>query len=164
MSKSIAGQEAIDALRLVTSAFEGSEERQGQIDMSHAIAESLASGRSIIVQAGTGTGKSLGYLVPAILSGETAVVATATKALQDQLNTNDLPLLKKHLGVPFTWAVVKGRSNYVCLQRVNERSDKTAQLEFEETSDRVNKEIDELVAWAKKTTTGDCEKVTGAIY
>ena len=159
MSKSIAGQEAIDALRLVTSAFEGSEERQGQIDMSHAIAESLASGRSIIVQAGTGTGKSLGYLVPAILSGETAVVATATKALQDQLNTNDLPLLKKHIGVPFTWAVVKGRSNYVCLQRVNERSDKSAQLEFEETSDRVNKEIEELVQWAKKTTTGDFEEL-----
>jgi ATP-dependent DNA helicase DinG len=159
MSKSIAGQEAIDALRLVTSAFEGSEERQGQIDMSHAIAESLASGRSIIVQAGTGTGKSLGYLVPAILSGETAVVATATKALQDQLNSNDLPLLKKHLGIPFTWAVVKGRSNYVCLQRVNERSDKTAQLEFEETSDRVNKEIDELVTWARKTTTGDFEEL-----
>ncbi len=160
MSGSIAGKEAIDALRQVTSAFEGSEERQGQIDMSHAIAESLASGRSIIVQAGTGTGKSLGYLVPAILSGETAVVATATKALQDQLNTNDLPLLKKHLGIDFTWAVVKGRSNYVCLQRVNERADKTAQLEFEETSDRVTKEIDELVKWAKKTKTGDFEELS----
>jgi ATP-dependent DNA helicase DinG len=159
VSGSLAGKEAIAALRQVTSSFDGAEERQGQIDMSHAIAESLASGRSIIVQAGTGTGKSLGYLVPAILSGETAVVATATKALQDQLNSNDLPLLKKHLGIPFTWAVVKGRSNYACLQRINERADKSAQLEFEETSDRVNKEIDELISWAKKTKTGDFDEL-----
>jgi ATP-dependent DNA helicase DinG len=159
MSGSLAGNEAIAALRQVTSSFDGAEERQGQIDMSHAIAESLASGRSIIVQAGTGTGKSLGYLVPAILSGETAVVATATKALQDQLNSNDLPLLQKYLGIPFTWAVVKGRSNYACLQRINERADKSAQLEFEETSDRVNKEIDELIAWSKKTKTGDFEEL-----
>jgi ATP-dependent DNA helicase DinG len=160
MSGSLAGKEAIAALRQVTSSFDGAEERQGQIDMSHAIAESLASGRSIIVQAGTGTGKSLGYLVPAILSGETAVVATATKALQDQLNSNDLPLLQKHLGIPFTWAVVKGRSNYACLQRINERADKSAQLEFEETSDRVNKEIDELIIWSKKTRTGDFDELT----
>ncbi|CAB4675734.1 unannotated protein [freshwater metagenome] len=160
MSGSLAGKEAIAALRQVTSSFDGAVERQGQIDMSHAIAESLASGRSIIVQAGTGTGKSLGYLVPAILSGETAVVATATKALQDQLNSNDLPLLQKHLGIPFTWAVVKGRSNYACLQRINERADKSAQLEFEETSDRVNKEIDELITWSKKTKTGDFDELT----
>ncbi|MSZ18165.1 MAG: ATP-dependent helicase, partial [Actinobacteria bacterium] len=159
MSGSLAGKEAIAALRQVTSSFDGAEERQGQIDMSHAIAESLASGRSIIVQAGTGTGKSLGYLVPAILTGETAVVATATKALQDQLNSNDLPLLQKHLNIPFTWAVVKGRSNYACLQRINERADKSAQLEFEETSDKVNKEIDELIAWAKKTKTGDFDEL-----
>ena len=159
MSGSLAGKEAIAALRQVTSSFDGAEERQGQIDMSHAIAESLASGRSIIVQAGTGTGKSLGYLVPAILTGETAVVATATKALQDQLNSNDLPLLQKHLDIPFTWAVVKGRSNYACLQRINERADKSAQLEFEETSDKVNKEIDELIAWAKKTKTGDFDEL-----
>ena len=160
MSGSLAGKEAIAALRQVTSSFDGAEERQGQIDMSHAIAESLASGRSIIVQAGTGTGKSLGYLVPAILSGETAVVATATKSLQDQLNSNDLPLLQKHLGIPFTWAVVKGRSNYACLQRINERADKSAQLEFEETSDRINKEIDELITWSKKTKTGDFDELT----
>jgi ATP-dependent DNA helicase DinG len=159
VSGSLAGKEAIAALRQVTSSFDGAEERQGQIDMSHAIAESLASGRSIIVQAGTGTGKSLGYLVPAILTGETAVVATATKALQDQLNSNDLPLLQKHLDIPFTWAVVKGRSNYACLQRINERADKSAQLEFEETSDKVNKEIDELIAWAKKTKTGDFDEL-----
>ncbi|MCE2735701.1 MAG: ATP-dependent DNA helicase [Ilumatobacteraceae bacterium] len=154
-----AGNEAIEALRRVTATFEGSEERQGQIDMSHAIAESLASGRNAIIQAGTGTGKSLGYLVPAILNGKKTVVATATKALQDQLNRNDLPLLQKHLGVDFSWAVVKGRSNYICLQRVRERKDTSGQLEFEETTDRVAKEIDTLVDWAKKTSTGDFEEL-----
>ena len=70
MSRSLAGDASIKALRTVTSSFEGAEERQGQIDMAHAIAETLAAGRSIIVQAGTGTGKSLGYLVPALLNGK----------------------------------------------------------------------------------------------
>lgn len=134
MSGSLAARAAVEALRKVTSSFDGAEERQGQIDMSAAIAESLASGRSIIVQAGTGTGKSLGYLVPALLNGKKTVVATATKTLQDQLHRNDLPLLVQHLGIDFTWAVIKGRSNYVCKQRVNELSDKSAQLEFEELS------------------------------
>ena len=153
------GKDSIAALRRVTATFKDSEERQGQIDMCHAIAESLASGRNTIVQAGTGTGKSLGYLVPAILAGKKTVVATATKALQDQLNRNDLPLLRRHLGVDFEWAVVKGRSNYVCLQRVRERNDKSAQLEFDELSDRVTKEVDAIIEWAKKTPTGDFEEL-----
>ncbi len=153
------GKDSIAALRRVTAEFPGSEERQGQVDMCHAIAESLASGRNTIVQAGTGTGKSLGYLVPAILSGKKTVVATATKALQDQLNRNDLPLLHAHLGIDFDWAVVKGRSNYVCLQRVRERTDKSAQLEFDELSDRVTKEVNDLVEWSKTTSTGDFEEL-----
>lgn len=153
------GNDSIAALRRVTATFAGSEERQGQIDMCHAIAESLASGRNTIVQAGTGTGKSLGYLVPAILAGKKTVVATATKALQDQLNRNDLPLLRDHLGIDFEWSVIKGRSNYVCLQRIRERTDKSAQLEFDELSDRVTKEVEELVEWSKKTATGDFEEL-----
>lgn len=159
MSPSRAGRLTLDALQNVTSAFSGAEERQGQKDMSHAIAESLASGRSIIVQAGTGTGKSLGYLVPAILSEKKTVVATATKALQDQLDKNDLPLLREHLGVDFSWAVVKGRSNYVCRQRVNEYRDKDDQLQFDELRDSVKKEIEELITWAKTSSTGDFEEL-----
>lgn len=153
------GKDSIAALRRVTATFPDSEERQGQVDMCHAIAESLESGRNTIVQAGTGTGKSLGYLVPAILAGKKTVVATATKALQDQLNRNDLPLLRDHLGVEFEWAVIKGRSNYVCLQRIRERKDKSAQLEFDELSDRVTKEVNDLVDWSKTTTTGDFEEL-----
>ena len=154
---SIAGKAALEALRNVTSQFEGAEERQGQMDMSHAIAESLASGRSIIVQAGTGTGKSLGYLIPAILHGKKVVVATVTKALQDQLARNDLPLLQNTIGVDFTWAVVKGRSNYVCRQRVAELESKDDQIEFDEMRDSVKKEVDVLLKWARTTDSGDFE-------
>ena len=129
------------------------------MEMSHAIAESLASGRSIIVQAGTGTGKSLGYLIPAILHGKKVVVATATKALQDQLARNDLPLLQETIGVDFTWAVVKGRSNYVCRQRIAELESKEDQIEFEEMRDSVKKEIEAVVVWSKRTDNGDLEEM-----
>jgi ATP-dependent DNA helicase DinG len=70
--------------------------------------------RHLIAQAGCGVGKSLGYLIPAILSGKRVAVSVTTKALQDQLSTKDLPFLQEHLGHPFTYAVLKGRSNYFC--------------------------------------------------
>lgn len=163
MTGSTAGREAIDALRRVVAAMPGAEERQGQIDMVHAVAEAVAAGRSIIVQAGTGTGKSLGYLVPAILSGRRTVVATATKTLQDQLDRNDLPLLRDHLGVPFTWAVVKGRNNYVCLQRTEEARKDSSHPEFDEVAGRarvaLEKEISEVAAWASTSATGDLEEL-----
>ncbi|MFM8626684.1 MAG: ATP-dependent DNA helicase [Actinomycetota bacterium] len=162
MTGSVAGREAIEALRRVVSAMPSAEERQGQIDMVHAVAEAIAAERSIIVQAGTGTGKSLGYLVPAILSGRRTVVATATKSLQDQLSRNDLPLLRDNLGTDFTWAVVKGRSNYACLQRIAELAKGSAQPEFDEVAGRaraqLRTELDAIAAWASESTTGDLEE------
>ena len=88
--------------------------------MAEAVAAAVTEGRHLVVRAGTGTGKTLGYLVPAILSGRRVVVATATRALQDQLAAKDLPFLDEHLDHPFDWAVLKGRSNYVCVQRLAE--------------------------------------------
>jgi ATP-dependent DNA helicase DinG len=88
--------------------------------MAQAVADSISGGRHLVVRAGTGTGKTLGYLVPAVLSGKRVVVATATRALQDQLAAKDLPFLDRHLGRPFAWAILKGRSNYVCVQRLAE--------------------------------------------
>ncbi len=90
--------------------------------MCRAVAEALATGTHLVVQAGTGTGKSLAYLVPAALSGKKVVIATATKALQGQLADKDLPLVESGLGlpVPLDYAVLKGRSNYICRQRVAE--------------------------------------------
>ncbi len=162
MTSSRAGNEAIDALRRIVAAMPGAEERQGQIDMVHAVASAVDAGRSVIVQAGTGTGKSLGYLVPAILSGKKTVVATATKALQDQLNRNDLPLVAEHIGRDVSWAVVKGRANYVCMQRVDELATKGAQLDIEEITGRLRAEIDEIIAWARRSETGDFEELSKA--
>ena len=109
-----------------------------------------------MVQAGTGTGKTLAYLVPAIEADARIVVATATKALQDQLATKDLPFLAEHLGVDFDWAVLKGRSNYVCLQRLREMSaGEQGQLELETMALQTKVEIKRLAEWSGTTETGD---------
>ena len=105
--------EVESALATVVSALPGGgETRLGQREMAVAVASSIANGRHLVVRAGTGTGKSLAYLLPAVLSGRKVVVATASKALQDQLASQDLPFLRQHLDHPFSWAEVKGRANY----------------------------------------------------
>jgi ATP-dependent DNA helicase DinG len=114
--------------RVAESLPGGSESREGQRTMAQAVGRSIAEGRHLVVQAGTGTGKSLAYLIPAALSGQRVVVATATKALQDQLATHDLPLVAQALDTEFSFAVLKGRSNYVCRQRVSEVGGKGEQL------------------------------------
>ena len=111
-----------EALARVTAALANAEERVGQQQMADLVAAAIADGRHLVVQAGTGTGKTLAYLVPAIEADARVVVATATKALQDQLATKDLPFLAEHVGRDFDWAVLKGRSNYVCLQRLRSGS------------------------------------------
>lgn len=158
--RSQSGDAAISALHRATSSFEGAEERQGQIEMVYNIAKSINAQRSIVVQAGTGTGKSLGYLVPSIIQGKKTVVATATKALQDQLHHSDLPLLQKTLGQDFTWAVVKGRSNYVCVQRVAEYKEQPDDLFATPSQQKLKKEIEQLISWSHTTETGDFEELT----
>jgi ATP-dependent DNA helicase DinG len=114
-------------LAAAVEALDGSE-RPGQVQMALAVATALTTGEHLLVQAGTGTGKSLAYLVPALLYADAtdrpAVVATATLALQAQLVDRDLPLLAKAvepgLGRPLRWATLKGRANYACLHRVRE--------------------------------------------
>ncbi|HEX3333972.1 MAG TPA: ATP-dependent DNA helicase, partial [Acidimicrobiales bacterium] len=117
-----AGDEGVEGLDKITAQMAGGEHRPEQQEMCRAVAEALATGTHLVVQAGTGTGKSLAYLVPAALSGQKVVVATATKALQDQLRDKDLPLVESGLGLPapLDYAVLKGRSNYICRQRVAE--------------------------------------------
>ena len=101
----------------------GGEPREGQIEMAEAVANSLVDRHHLLVQAGTGTGKSLAYLVPALVYGKKVLVATATLALQRQLIERDLPKIKgaleKELGRDLTFAVYKGVGNYVCLQKMN---------------------------------------------
>jgi ATP-dependent DNA helicase DinG len=135
--------------------------------MAEAVARAIEENRHLVVQAGTGTGKSLAYLVPSILSGKTVVVATATKALQDQLAQKDLPFLQEHLGQKFEFALLKGRSNYLCVQRLRELGVEGEQLSLEEAeleagaasrpaaASRLGEQVLRLKHFAAETGTGD---------
>jgi ATP-dependent DNA helicase DinG len=146
-------------LREVTAALPDVEDRPGQVAMAELVAAAIDTGRHLVVEAGTGTGKTLAYLVPAITSGARVVVATATKALQDQLATKDLPFLAAALSTPFDWTILKGRSNYLCLQRLREvqggGGGETGQLELEEIAPPARAEVKRLAEWAGRTATGD---------
>ena len=142
--------------------------------MAHAVSDALAEGKHLIVQAGTGTGKTIAYLVPAIVAGKKTVVTTATKALQDQLAHKDLPFLVEHLGSyvnrDITFAVLKGRSNYVCRQRLaeingesekkNRKNDSPTLLEVDEMSQSVRREIDLISEWVKGSKSGDMADIS----
>ncbi|HZB40716.1 MAG TPA: ATP-dependent DNA helicase [Ilumatobacter sp.] len=147
------------ALAEVTAALVSHEDRPGQQRMAEAVADAIDSGRHLVVQAGTGTGKTLAYLIPAILSERRTVVATATKALQDQLATKDLPFVTEQLaqqGVDLQWAVLKGRSNYLCLQRLREfAAPAQEQLQLEPVSHVLRAEVTKLAEWAGQTRSGD---------
>ena len=164
------------ALRRAAEALpNGGESRPGQVEMASAVARAIETGRSLVVQAGTGTGKSLAYLVPVVLAGVPVVVATATKALQDQLATKDLPLLAGTVEDGFSYAVLKGRSNYLCLQRVAEMGGRDEALELlpasadppdaddplrpgreeEAASTAIGEQVARLVRWSRSTATGD---------
>ena len=163
-----------DALEIATSALPHSESRPGQKEMAHAVEEALHEGKHLIVQAGTGTGKTIAYLVPAIVAGKRTVVTTATKALQDQLAHKDLPFLVQHLSEyvnrDITFAVLKGRSNYVCRQRLaelngetekkNRKTDSPTLLEVDEMSQSVRREIDLISEWTKTTKSGDMADIS----
>ncbi len=148
-----------DALSLLDAATTGlpggGERRDGQRSMAEAVANAVIQKRHLVVQAGTGTGKSLAYLVPAISSGLKVVVATATKALQDQLAEKDLPFLDRTIPGGVKFAVLKGRSNYVCLQRLDELDTPTDQLSLDGLTTKDDEEIALLREWADETPDGD---------
>ena len=149
-------------LEQITAQLPTGEQRAGQIEMAEAVARSIVEGDHLVVEAGTGTGKTFAYLVPCIVSGRRVVVATATKTLQDQLATKDLPFLAEHLDHPFTFAVLKGRSNYICLQRVRELdADGTEQLALEIGGPKPpSEEIAALARWSTTSLTGDRSELT----
>ena len=144
------------ALSAATAALDNAEDRPGQVEMAGLVADAISTGEHLVVQAGTGTGKTLAYLVPAITGRKRVVVATATKALQDQLANKDLPFLAEHLDVEFDFAVLKGRSNYVCLQRLKEMANPDqAQLELDTMAVTTQAEIKRIADWAGTSKTGD---------
>lgn len=151
---------SVAALAKLAEAVPGGERRKPQEVMATEVAETISKQRHLLAQAGTGTGKSWAYLVPAILAGKKTVVATATKALQDQLAGKDLPFLQEHLDRPFEFAVLKGRSNYVCMQRIAEISG-AGQLALDGLADRASpSELSALKLWAASTPTGDRAELT----
>lgn len=133
----------------------GGQERTGQVQMAEAVASAFADRRHLLVQAGTGTGKSLGYLVPALLHDRRVVVATATLALQHQLVERDIPRLVKAVGttpgVDASYAVLKGRSNYACLHRIREGApdDQGELIQAEQAMGALGKKVLELREWAE---------------
>src|SRR6478609_6260797 len=149
--------------RLLEAAVEavGGSERAGQVDMAEAVAHAMSARRHLLVQAGTGTGKSLAYLVPSLLHDEPVVVATATITLQTQLVDRDLPRLvdavEPLLGRRPSFAVLKGRANYLCLHRLNEGApDDDQESMFEPTgASPLGRDVKRLRTWAEATTHGD---------
>lgn len=140
------------ALSAAVFAIDGSP-RDGQIEMAEAVANALSDRHHLLVQAGTGTGKSLAYLVPALVHGKKVLVATATLALQRQLVERDLPRVKealeKELGRTISFAVYKGVGNYLCLQKMN-ADDGTADSEVLVDISTLEKDARRLREWAAK--------------
>ena len=155
--------------RLTAEMGSAGEVRDGQRAMCAAVAAAIDTKRHLVVQAGTGTGKSLAYLAPIVASGRKTVIATATKALQDQLADADLPFVAEHGGRPFTFAVLKGRSNYLCRQRLDEldansstgaEQKKLPGVATTAPSPSLAKDLATIRTWAATTTVGDRAELT----
>ncbi|MCX6467740.1 MAG: ATP-dependent DNA helicase [Corynebacteriales bacterium] len=151
----------------------GGRHRDGQLAMASAVANAIDTGEHLAVQAGTGTGKSLAYLVPALRhaveSGSTVVVSTATIALQRQLIDRDLPrlatALRKPLGREPSFAILKGRANYICLNKIHsgEAEEQTEELFDPFTTSRVGREVVRLREWVSDTESGDRDDLPTAV-
>ena len=128
----------------------GYEHRPGQIRMARAVQEVLDHDGTLLIEAGTGTGKTWAYLIPAALSGRRVVVSTGTRALQDQIMEKDLPALEAHLGIEIDAACVKGLSNYVCLRRFHE-----LQRSADASQPRFSRRLPTLRRWIDETDSGD---------
>ncbi len=131
-------------------ALPGYEARDAQRQMAVSVAEAIERRSTLLAEAGTGTGKTFAYCVPALLSGKRVVISTATKNLQDQLAQRDLPRLLEALGVDASVAVLKGRQNYLCTHRLA-RVSRQASLRFRGEPDTLR----EITRWAAETETGD---------
>ncbi len=142
----------------LASVMNGYEPREGQRRMADAVATVVDEGGTLVAEAGTGTGKTLAYLIPAILSGHRVLVSTGTKNLQEQIFYKDLPALQQALGRPFSATLMKGRGNYLCLHRWQiykdgVDGDTASGPRLIETGDRTFLPI--VDAWSKATQTGD---------
>ena len=134
----------------------GFKPRTGQSDMAQAVTETVESGGCLVVEAGTGVGKTFAYLVPVLLSGQRALISTATKALQDQLFSRDLPRLTQVLGLPVRVALLKGRSSYLCIHRMEQ-----ARHQPQASQALWQRALSRIEQWAQVTRTGDMAELPG---
>ena len=129
----------------------GFQPRAGQAWMAEAVAEAIANLDKLVIEAGTGTGKTFAYLLPALQSGRKTIISTGTKALQDQLYYRDLPLIGKAIGRPVTTALLKGRANYLCRERLDHVTD---------VADALVDDMHAVREWRHRTESGDKAELT----
>src|SRR3954462_6613395 len=134
--------------------------RRQQLRMAERIAAALANREALVVEAGTGTGKTFAYLVPALLSGKRVLISTGTRTLQDQLFSKDLPLVSAALGRPAKVALLKGRSNYLCRYRLAKADIEMQQVMFDAPPAKDNM-LGRIQSWARTTRLGDLSEVRG---
>src|SRR5262245_49282299 len=142
----------------LAASIPGYERRDGQQQMAAAVAALIEDGGTLLAEAGTGTGKTLAYLVPAILSGQRLLISTGTKNLQEQIFFKDVPALREALGIPFTATLMKGRANYLCLHRWqvyrdNVEGSSATGGRLIDSGDRVLLPV--IDEWLQRTDTGD---------
>jgi ATP-dependent DNA helicase DinG len=140
----------------LSSSLANYEDRPGQLAMAEAVERALARDRVLACEAGTGTGKTLAYLVPAILSGKKVIVSTATRALQEQIFDKDIPLIKSALGLEVSAALMKGLPNYLCLRRYGE-----FRASPEAAEAHTARALSIIERWAASTETGDVAEIEG---
>jgi ATP-dependent DNA helicase DinG len=133
----------------------GYEHRRGQLEMAEMVHDAFEKHHHAIVEAGTGTGKTLAYLLPAICSGRRVVISTATKSLQEQLFQKDIPFLQKHFAPNLKVAVMKGRSNFLCISKLNQMQDQALLSGMDELDI-----FQQIKQWSKLTETGDRAELT----
>lgn len=148
-TKSLTVRQFFDKHGLLSEWHPNYEFREGQLRMAEAVESALADKRHLIVEAGTGTGKTLAYLVPAILSGKRVIVSTGTKNLQEQLYFKDIPFLEQHLG-SLRACYMKGRANYACRQKIYDAEKEPVLSGLEEVAD-----FHIIREWERTTEQGD---------
>ncbi|MEQ1621476.1 MAG: ATP-dependent DNA helicase [Methylococcales bacterium] len=139
----------------LAQVISGYQPRAAQLEMAEAIAKAIDDNENLIAEAGTGTGKTFAYLVPAIQSGKKVIISTGTKNLQDQLFNKDLPVIRKAMKTPFLAALLKGRANYLCTYRLT--NSMTSSLGF---SKEDAQSLAKISSWAKRTKTGDVSEMS----
>ncbi|MBI3605839.1 MAG: DEAD/DEAH box helicase [Nitrospirae bacterium] len=140
----------------LSKQFSRYEERPSQIEMAKKVMEALVKEDQVMIEAGTGTGKTFAYLVPALLSGKKVILSTGTRHLQDQIYFKDLPVLREIFSRPVSALLMKGKENYLCKYRYAGFSSSPLLYKREETL-----YLDQMMAWARQTEKGDKAELTG---